>query len=365
MDEAALRPQLFSDLPGWADADLAPALTAFGRSAERLLSGAIRDGSLGLPADAYLSAAAEAGATDAADARAFFEAHFAPAAIRPPAGAAAGFVTGYYEPVVPAALRPDARFTVPLHRRPADLVAIAPGAHPAGLDPALTFARSDPNGRLSEHPDRAEIARGAIDGQGLEIAWLESEVDAFFVHIQGSARLQLADGTALRVGYAGKSGHPYTAIGRVLVEEGALQLEEADMAGLRAWLAAHPARLREILDRNRSYIFFEARSIADETLGPVGAAGVPLTALGSLALDHRIHTYGVPMFLSAPDLIVGGAAFHRLLVAQDTGSAIVGPTRGDIFVGSGDAAGRVAGAIRHAAQFHALLPKPLWRRLAR
>lgn len=368
MDEAALRPLSFSDLPGWADADHAPALGAFRRSAERILSGAVGDGALGIPADAYLSAANAAAGADPRDARAFFETHFAPAALQPGDGAARGFVTGYYEPVVPAALRRDARFTVPLHRRPPDLKALGTGTDRAGLDPDLSFARVRPDGTLAEHPDRGAIARGALDGRDLEIAWLESEVDAFFVHIQGSARLELPDGGALRVGYAGKSGHPYTAIGRVLVAEGALTLEAADMAGLRAWLAAHPGRVREILDRNRSYIFFEARPVEDPALGPVGAAGVPLTALGSIALDHRIHTYGVPVFLSAPDLALGlefgGAPFRRLLVAQDTGSAIVGRARGDIFVGTGEAAGRVAGTIRHPADVFVLLPRPLWRRLS-
>lgn len=363
MTETAFAATRFTELPGWAEADLSPALRAFARSAERLGSGAVRTGALGVSADAFLSAAAAVPSVQPRDARSFFEDHFLPATIRAEGGT--GFVTGYFEPVLQSSRTRTARFAVPLHARPPDLVPVDPSSLPTGLAQGTAFARRLPDGTLVEHPDRAQIAAGALDGQGLEIAFLESPIDAFFVHVQGSARLELTDGTSIRVGYAGKSGHAYTSIGRVLVDAGALALGEADMAGLRAWLAAHPSRQRDILDRNRSYIFFAERSIADDALGPVGAAGVPLEAMASLALDHRLHTFGLPVFLDAPTLTVEQEPFRRLLIAQDTGSAIVGPARGDIFVGSGEEAGRLAGTIRHPAQFHALVPKPLRRRLAR
>ncbi|MFD2239168.1 murein transglycosylase A [Aureimonas populi] len=355
--DAAFQPLSFADLPGWRECDPAPALAAFRLSAPAFLNGAARTGTLGVSASAFRPAAEAAMAAPDPSPRAFFEAHFAPALIRP--RGESGFLTGYYEPVLPASTRRTARFAVPLHRRPPDLVPVRGGV--SGLDPVLSFARRGADGRLAEHPDRAAIARGALDGRGLELVWLESEVDAFFVHIQGSARLEMEGGEALRVGYAGKSGHPFTAIGRLLVQAGELTLEQADMSGIRRWLARNPARVRDLLDRNRSYIFFEARPVANEGEGPVGASGVPVSPLASLAVDGRLHTYGTPVFLHAPTLALERRPLARLTIAQDTGSAILGPARGDLFVGSGLEAGRVAGAIRHPAQFTALLPRSLLR----
>lgn len=350
----------FDRLPGWAEADCGPALEAFRRSAPRLLSGDVRCGSLGIRPQDFGPAARAAMAFegDAEDARTFFRRHFRPALLRPGPDRPKGFVTGYFEPVLPASRRRSDRFAAPLHARPADLVALGETGRPEGLPEGMAFARRLADGRLVEHFDRAAIARGALDGRDLELVWLENEIEAFFVHIQGSARLALEDGGAMRVGYAAKSGHAYASIGRVLVEAGELTLEEADMAGLRRWLASNPGRIREILDRNRSYIFFAASEIVDETAGPVGAAQVPLTPLGSIALDHHFHTFGLPVLVDAPGLGDTGLPGARLLlVAQDTGSAIVGPARGDVFVGSGDAAGRIAGRIRHEADLYALLPR--------
>jgi membrane-bound lytic murein transglycosylase A len=185
-------------------------------------------------------------------------------------------------------------------------------------------------------------------------------VDAFFIHIQGSARLALPDGRRMRVTYAAKTGHPFTAIGRILVEAGELSLAEATMDGIRGWLAERPERVRALLDRNRSFIFFREAAVEDERLGPVAAAKVPLTPMASIAVDRELHTFGTPFFIDAPTLgEIGGEPFRRLLVAQDTGSAIVGPARADIFVGSGASAGSVAGRVRHPGDFFALLPPAL------
>ncbi|WP_185984177.1 murein transglycosylase A [Aureimonas mangrovi] len=355
MNDAAFRPLAFEQLPGWRAADFAPALDAFRRSAARILSDAPpKSGALGVSA-ASLRPAAHAALRPVDDSREFFERFFSPALVVPEGGRR-GFVTGYYEPVIEASAERTARFTVPLHRPPPDLVPVR-GETPGRLPEGFAFARRQADGSLVEHPDRAAIARGFLDGRGLEIAWLEDPVDAFFIHVQGSARLKLTDGRTIRVGYAAKTGHGFTAIGRILVNEGELVLEKADMDGIRAWLATNPDRVRGLLDRNRSYIFFEPREIEDESLGPPGAAGVPLTPLASLALDHRLHTFGMPLFLHAPSLVIEGVPFARPMVVQDTGSAITGPARGDIFVGSGAAAGSLAGAVRHAADFYALLPK--------
>lgn len=362
-----LAPRAYADLPAWADADHAPALAAFRRSAERFLAGAVATGSLGIEAEAFLPAARAAlrqGGTR--DARAFFETHFRPAFLAPSGDASArGFLTGYYEPEVEASLVPDARFRFPLYRPPRDLVKVDDISRPVGLDPYFRFARRREDGHLDEYPDRAAIEAGFLAGRGLEIAWLADPVDAFFIHIQGSARLRLPGGERLRVTYAAKTGHPFTAIGRILVEEGALTLAEADMDGIRGWLAAHPQALRGLLDRNRSFIFFREAEVADESLGPVAAAKVPLTPMASIAVDFQLHTFGTPFFVSAQDLRLAGRPLQRPMIAQDTGSAILGPARADIFVGSGPDAGREAGRVRHPGDFFALLPLSLHSELGR
>jgi membrane-bound lytic murein transglycosylase A len=349
----------FGDLAGWGDGDHRPALAAFRRSAERFLADAVDTGSLGVSAEAFRPAAVAAMTEPDDTARRFFETHFFPAFLSPSTPGGSGFLTGYYEPEVEASLVADARFRFPLYLPPADLVKVDDETRPEGLDASFRFAQRDAAGRLGEYPDRGEIEAGYLAGQGLEIAWLDSPVDAFFIHIQGSARLRLADGRRLRVTYAAKTGHAFTAIGRILVETGELTLAEADMDGIRAWLAAHPTRLRALLDRNRSFIFFREAAVEDESLGPVAAAKVPLTPMASIAVDRLLHTFGTPFFIDAPTLSLAGTPFRRLVISQDTGSAILGPARADIFVGSGEAAGREAGRVRHPGDFFLLLPKAL------
>jgi membrane-bound lytic murein transglycosylase A len=202
---------------------------------------------------------------------------------------------------------------------------------------------------------------GHLDGRGLELVWLADPVDAFFIHVQGAARIALADGRTMRVTYAAKTGHPYTAIGRVLIEQGALTRETATMQGIRAWLAAHKDDAHgdaaaAVLAHNRSYIFFREAPVSDPALGPIAAAKVPLTAGRSLAVDRLLHTFHTPVWIET--MLPGGEAFRRLTIAHDTGSAIVGPARGDIFFGSGAAAGAIAGAMRSGGRFVVLLPRP-------
>ncbi|WP_152046444.1 murein transglycosylase A [Aureimonas psammosilenae] len=355
----------FADLSGWDAADHALALAAFRRSAPRFIEGEVKTGSLGIEAESFRAAAEAAGTTSPSDAQRFFETHFTPVFVSAKADdpAAKGFCTAYYEPEVDARLHPDAGFRFPLYRQPHDLVKIDDVSRPPGMDPYFRFALRREDGMLDEYPDRAAIEAGFLEGRGLEIAWLADPVDAFFIHIQGSARLALPDGRRLRVTYAAKTGHPFTAIGRILVGEGELTLQQADMDGIRAWLAAHPERVRALLDRNRSFIFFREAEVADETLGPVAAAKVPLSPMASIAVDRELHTFGTPFFIHAPSLVLNDAPFAHLVVAQDTGSAILGPARADIFVGSGRQAGREAGRVRHPGDFFALLPTALADRL--
>lgn len=304
--------------------------------------------SLGVDA-AALAALVERAATVAPEnARAFFETEFSPYAI-----AQAGFFTGYYEPEVAGSLTPTAEFTVPLHRPPADLVEIEPGSA-AGLDPTVRFARKTPTG-LAEHHDRAAVMGGALAGQNLALVWLRDPVDAFFIHVQGAARIRLPDGATLRVTYAAKSGHPYTPIGRAVADRAGIARETVTMQAIRAWLADHPDETPAILAANRSYIYFREAPVSDPALGPIAAAKVPLTPGRSLAIDRLVHTFHTPAWLETT--LPSGAAFRRLVVAQDTGSAIVGPARGDIFFGSGDEAGATAGAMRATGRFVVLLPR--------
>lgn len=352
------------------ETDPIAAFAAFRASAQGLLDGVYPTGRLEIAAEAFAPAARAAlilSEPDAETARRFFKERFTPLAILPENAASdhPGFVTGYYEPVLNASPVRTGRFRVPLYRPPADLVKIDDVSRPPGMDPSFRFARRLKSGLLDEYFDRAAIESGALAGRGLEIAWLEDPVDAFFIHVQGSARLRFPDGDEVRVGYAAKSGHPFTAIGRLLVEAGELTVAQADMDGIRDWLARHPERRDGLLRQNRSFIFFERSEMIDPGKGPVGAAKVPLTALASIAVDRELGTYGVPYLVDAPDLEFSGRPFRRLMVAQDTGSAIIGPARADIFVGSGPEAGSLAGRVRHPAAMHVLVPPALADRLVR
>lgn len=359
---AVFSPIGYSALPGWEGEAAAAAFAAFARCARHAAHRPYRTGALGVEASAFEPAFAEAravdGTLDEPAARAFFERHFLPCHIRPPEGQG-GFVTGYYEPEVEASPEPTARFRVPIHRRPDDLVKVDPQDPPDGLDPSFAFARRV-EGRLVAYHDRQAIDGGALSGRGLELCWLADRVDAFFIHVQGAARLRMTDGSRRRITYAAKSGHPFTGIGRELVALGEIAPGDVTMQSIRGWLARNPHRQDEILWRNRSYIFFRETPMGNPALGPVAAARVQLSPLHSIAVDRHLHTFATPFFIDVPNLRDdAGRPFRRLMIAQDTGSAILGPARGDLFIGTGEAAGRFAGRIRHAASFHALLPRRL------
>jgi membrane-bound lytic murein transglycosylase A len=350
-----LVPVGFDALPGWADDDHVAALKALARGAAIIGTHPPKQRLSGISGEAVaatlLAAAARADA-DATAARRFFETTFLPHEVRPSRGRA--FYTGYYEPVVSGSLIRSGDFAVPLYRVPDDLVEFDQSDPPPGIDPALRFARKSAEG-LVPFFDRAAIEAGALNGRGLELVFLADPVDAFFIHIQGSARIRLTQGGEMRVTYAAKSGHPYTPIGRVLIERGALPQGGVSMASIRAWLAAHPDEAPAVMAANRSFIFFREAPVEDAALGPVGAAKVPLTAGRSLAVDRLIHVFHMPVWIETA--LPGGAPFRRLMVAQDTGSAIVGPGRGDIFFGAGEAAGAIAGTMQAGGRFVLLVPR--------
>lgn len=351
--------RFFADVAGWAEDDHLAAFAAFRITCRAILGdqAALRDA---LPASdglvAACRAAAAVGEAPAKEAaRTFFEAHFSPFEIVPPSGQ--GFLTAYYEPELQASLTRSEAYPVPALGRPADLVTLKQGETRPGLDAGLQAARQIASG-LEAYADRAAIWAGALDGRGLEIAWLRDHADLFITQVQGSARVKFTDGSHARLVYAGRNGHPYTSVGRKIVERGGMTVEEMTLAKLMAYLRADPARGRALMEENRSYVFFALNRDLPADQGPIGGAGVPLTTGRSLAIDRTIWPYGLPVFIDTNPLTPAGprARIARLMIAQDTGSAIVGPARGDFFMGSGDEAGDRAGLVRDSMRFVVLLP---------
>ncbi|MFD1200165.1 murein transglycosylase A [Brucella gallinifaecis] len=352
-----IRPVSFSDCPGWYQDDQALAFSAFRRSADYAKNNHYKSGTLGISFEALqgaFTAARLLDNPDTAQARAFFENHFVPCCID-----AEGFVTGFYEPEIEASRIPDAHFTVPFLKKPDDLEKLTDQNRPVGMDVSYTFARQTANG-LEEYDDRRAIEQGSLKGRGLELAYVADRVDAFFAHVQGAARLRLTNGHYMRITYAAKTGHPFTGIGRILVAEGEIPAERISMQTIRQWLKDHPEKADDLIWQNRSYIFFREAVVDDLNAGPIAAAKVPLTEGRSIAVDRLLHTFGTAFYVYAPDVTeFDNAPFSRLMIAQDTGTAIVGPARGDLFAGSGDAAGEIAGGIKSKADFYALVPSAL------
>jgi len=307
---------------------------------------------------ALARAACQASIADDAAARRFFAGNFRPWRIVSDAADGSAFFTGYYEPVIDASLTPTATFRAPALARPPDLVTFSAGEGPRGFDPTLAGARQLWDGELVPYPDRATIEASG----GEPVAWLADEVEVFFAQVQGSARLRLADGRRARLVYDGRNGRRYTSIGRLLVEGGELQPGQATLAQLKNWLRANGLKPgdkgRALMQRNASYVFFRLVEDVDPGLGPIGGAGIALTALRSIAIDRTLWPYGLPFWVDAvlPWENDEATPFRQLMIAQDAGSAIVGPARADIFFGSGDAAGARAGAIRHRGTLVALTP---------
>jgi membrane-bound lytic murein transglycosylase A len=358
--EVAFEPVSFAELLGWNDDDHLAAFKAFVRAAPALRraagtqSGKTRHAGRALLTAVENAAARVATVSSAAEAKAFFEEEFVPHRVRH--SGASGLLTGYYEPVLDGARAPDARFHVPVLRRPPDLVNLVREEERGALADGLTHARKTDAG-IEPFPTRAEIEAGALAGQGLEFLWLADPVDTFFMHIQGSGRIRLPDGTTLRVTYDGKNGHPYTSVGRYLIDAGLFAAEDMTLDALKTWLAADAVRGAKVMQENRSFIFF--RELEDENDGPLGALEIPLSDERSLAVDTAFHALGTPVYVEAPTLEPwpGKGGFARLMIAQDVGSAIRGPERGDIYFGSGAEAGRRAGGTKHAGRFYVLLPR--------
>jgi len=357
--KARLEPVSFKDLTGWEEDDHGAAFRAFARScrAFEAHSPELRP-ARPVPSDllAVCGQALKIPNPTIQEARLFFEAHFQPFAIVPVSGD--GFLTGYYEPEFKGSRTPDSTYAVPLLARPDDLVTIPQGETLPGLDPGLQAARRTTEG-YGPYPDRAAIEDGVLGTLAKPIVYLREPGEAFILHVQGSARIRLTDGSVMRVAYAGRNGRPYTSIGRLLVQQGVMDLETMTLEKLMGWLKDNPGPAKDLMRQNQSYIFFrEADELAPED-GPIGGAGIPLVPGRSLAVDRSLWAYGLPFWLEGqlPLTLDKAEPLRRLMIAQDTGSAIVGPARGDFFVGSGPEAGTRAGLLRHPTRFVVLLPK--------
>jgi len=360
-DRISLSPADWGDLPGWADDPVALVLPTLSRSCARIARvPADRpvgpDGAYGRAADWQAACAALAAVPpgDGDALRAALTTAFRPWAARNAARAEdgeTGLFTGYYEPLLRGSRTRDDRFAVPLHARPPDLVEVDLGRFRPAMRGERIAGRVE-DGRLVPYADRTAIAGGALAGRGLELLWVDDPVDAFFLQIQGSGRVELPDGASVRVGYAGQNGHAYVAIGRELVARGAMAREEVSMQSIRAWLAANPREADAVMALNPSYVFF--REIEGE--GPLGAEGLPLEPGRSIAVDPRFVAYGTPVWLDAEDPLDPAARVRRLMVAQDTGGAIRGPVRGDVFWGAGAEAEERAGRMRSRGRWWLLLP---------
>jgi peptidoglycan lytic transglycosylase A len=296
---------------------------------------------------------------DSASARAFFEQNFQPVRIAR-LGEADGLLTGYFEPIVHGSRFPDRVFHFPLYRRPPDLIA---AGHKPG---SIAFPNKGRIGRLNAknelvpYYDRGAIEAGALDGQRLEICWLKDPLDVLAIQLQGSGRIILEDGTPLRVTYDSHNGHPFHSINHALTERNLIARDGMSMQRIRDWMLANPDEAAKVRATNPSYVFFRITALSNEGEA-VGGEGVPLTPGRSIAIDRQ-HDYGTPFFIEA-DLPIASvkslSSFNRLVIAQDTGSAIVGPARADIYWGAGDEAGRIASRIRHRGRFVMLIPREL------
>jgi membrane-bound lytic murein transglycosylase A len=345
----------YAGLPGWSDDDHVAAFETLIAGAGAVLARAETPAPL---AAVYRAALGERPLiTGRAAARAFFEARFVPRRMvhdGPP-----GLLTGYYEPIVDGATTPTDRYRVPLLRRPPDLENVVAESERGAKSAGLTHVRRRPDGTTEPYSTRQDIETGALDhltrdGAPLAFVYVADPVDAFMLQVQGSGAIRLPDGTIRRVTYAGKNGHPYTSVGRVMIDAGLFTAEQLTWQTMVDWLKSHPVEARPILWRNQSYVFFEWL----DAPAPVGVMDTQLAVGRSLAVDTAFHALGTPLYVVAPTMThVAPTGFNRLMVAHDVGSAIKGPERGDIFFGTGAEALALAGITKHAGAFFVLVPR--------
>jgi len=332
-------------LPDWQTIDLQQAWAAFWQSCSVLKS-----------KTGWQSVCARANKLteqDNSTLRSFFEEGFTPYQVFNADGSSEGLITGYYEPRLYGSRVKTERFKYPLYGVPDDLLVVDLSEVYPQLEGLRLRGRLEGN-RIVPYYDRGEIDDGKAPLKGRELFWVDNAVDLFFLQIQGSGRIELPDGSLVKVGYAQQNGHPYTSIGRTLVDMGAFTIEQSSMQNIKLWAEKNPDKLYEVLEQNPSYVFF--RELPASLSAPLGALGVPLTNEYSLAVDTRTIPLGAPVFLSTtyPNTT---EPLNRLMLAQDTGGAIKGAVRGDFFWGFGDQAGAQAGRMKQAGQMWVLFPR--------
>jgi membrane-bound lytic murein transglycosylase A len=359
ISDAQYEPALFADIDGWAEDDHDAGFAAFRNSCKAILrsTASSREGQPMRTALYNLCVKAnEVDANKPGAARAFFEDNFTPMRISP-LGTSDGFLTGYYEPIVQGTRDHAKGYDWPLYRKPDNLL---PGGRMMIASAAVGKKKARKR-KLVPYHDRAAIDDGVLAGRNLEICWLKDPVDAFFVHIQGSVRVRLDDGQTMRLNYQAANGHPYYAVGRYLIERKIVSKEDMSMDRIRDWMERNPEEGNQLRRRNKSYVFFRETNLSSEQ-EPLGAQGISLTPGRSIAVDHNLHVYGTPFFISAElpiDTERSTTRFRRLMIAQDTGGAIVGPARADLYFGAGDEAESIAGRIKNPGRFVMLVPLEL------
>ena len=340
-----MTPSTFTALPGWGQDDQRQAWTAFTRSC-----GVLKRKPEWEPA---CSAAATVDATSLDAVRTYFESWFVPNQMRAADGADTGLVTGYYESQLRGSRTRSAAFQTPLYKVPDDLLTVELDS----LFPELKGKRV--RGRLSgkkviPYASRDEIARANLPGK--ELLWVDDPVEAFFLEVQGSGRVQLSNGDTVRVAYADQNGHPYRAIGKWLIDKGYVPASQMSAQAIKAWIVANPERRQELFNVNPSYVFFREERLPDPNVGPNGALGVPLTPARSIAVDRKFVPLGSPVYLATTEP-ASTTPMQRLVMAQDVGGAINGEVRADFFFGFGDQAADKAGRMKQRGNVWVLVPR--------
>jgi len=343
----ALREVSFASLPGWDADNLQEAWPALLASCSKLA----KKPSWTKPC----AAAGKISPVDVKSMRAFFERYFVPHQFIGADGSAEGLMTGYYEPLLRGARKRGGAFQTPIHRKPDDLLKIVPTSEHPDLKDLRLRGRLNGN-QIVPYWSRGEIAQSNRMA-GKEILWVDDPVDAFFLHVQGSGQVQLTDTReTVRLAYADQNGHPYKSIGRYLVDQGEISLDQASAQSIKAWFKANPERQQELLNANPSYIFFKEEKLTAPASGPKGALGVPLTGQRSVAVDPNFIALGTPVFISTTHP-ASNESMQRLTMAQDTGSAIKGANRIDYYWGFGTGSGEAAGKTKQRVSVWLLLPK--------
>ena len=350
----------YTDLPGWGNDDYTQIVTPLVRSCERILKrsgdepfGPLEQAGTYEDWQAACREFANVATGTSADIKAFVENTFTPYQVLADDNPE-GLFTGYYEATLNGSATKSEQYAHPLYKRPDDLIMVDLGQFRDHLKGERIAGRVI-GGNLKPYESREDIVAGNWPHNDQVLVWVDSAVDAFFLQIQGSGRIMMDDGSMMRVGYAGQNGHPYYAVGRELIKMGVLTKETVSMQSIQQWLEDNPERADAIMNTNQSYVFFQEL----DGEGPLGGENVALTPRRSLAIDRSLLPYGMPLWVDIAAPMEGEQGLQRMMIAQDTGGAIRGPVRGDVFWGYGEQAEIIAGHMKSSGRYWALLPNSL------